>query len=179
MTRSYSLEQLEIASQCDASWDDMAGDERRRFCDQCSLHVYNVAGMTREDAEAMIESHEGRLCMRLYRREDGTVMTSDCPVGLAAVRAAARRAVGRVASCAAFVLATVFAALQGTSSRHDIGGLEDSPVVSSVNSWLNPPPGLGGGVCTGVVMPQNFTRPPGANMPAPVVGVKTNEDRLE
>ena len=43
--------------------------------------VYNVASMTRDEAESLIYQAEGEVCMRLYRRADGTVLTSDCPVG--------------------------------------------------------------------------------------------------
>ena len=60
----------------------MTGDECRRFCGQCRLHVYNLSAMTRAQAELFLERSEGRVCVRLYRRRDGTVMTTDCPVGM-------------------------------------------------------------------------------------------------
>jgi hypothetical protein len=72
----------------------MDGDERVRFCRQCGLHVYNLAEMTRAEAESLVARTEGRLCARLYRRADGTVLTKDCPKGLRAVRLRARRAAG-------------------------------------------------------------------------------------
>ena len=72
---------LEIATPCPASWDDMEGDERVRFCPECELNVYNIASMTEAEALALIKEREGRLCVRLYKREDGTVLTRDCPVG--------------------------------------------------------------------------------------------------
>ena len=37
--------------------------------------------MTREEAHQLIAQHEGGVCVRLYRRADGTVITADCPVG--------------------------------------------------------------------------------------------------
>jgi hypothetical protein len=73
---------LKIASPCPASWDDMEGDDRVRFCDECELNVYNLANMTEEQALKLVEEREGRLCVRLYQREDGTVITRDCPVGM-------------------------------------------------------------------------------------------------
>jgi len=42
--------------------------------------------MTAVEATALIAQHEGKLCVRFYRREDGTIMTKDCPVGAAKVR---------------------------------------------------------------------------------------------
>ena len=83
------LEVIEIASPCTASWDAMHGDERVRFCDQCKLHVYNLSAMSRQDASELVASREGRLCVQMYRRADGTVITDDC----SRIRKAARRAV--------------------------------------------------------------------------------------
>ena len=37
--------------------------------------------MTTAEAAALIRDREGALCVRLFRRTDGTVLTSDCPVG--------------------------------------------------------------------------------------------------
>jgi hypothetical protein len=73
--------QLKIATPCPASWDDMEGDDRVRFCDECELNVYNLSAMTEDAARKLVEERERRLCVRFYQREDGTVLTSDCPVG--------------------------------------------------------------------------------------------------
>jgi hypothetical protein len=79
----------------------MIGDARSRFCESCQLHVFNVAAMTADEATALIHEREGRLCVRLFRRADGTVLTSDCPVGAVAVW---RRTKQLVVACAAAVL---------------------------------------------------------------------------
>src|SRR3954469_22981979 len=81
-----SLEMVRVASPCPADWDSMKGDDRVRFCGQCNLNVYNLSGMTRDEAEELVNSAEGRLCVQLLVREDGTVLTQDCPVGLRALR---------------------------------------------------------------------------------------------
>jgi hypothetical protein len=80
------LDQIRVASPCTAEWDDMQGDLKVRFCGQCSKNVYNLSGMTREEAEALVEEKEGKICVRFYRRFDGTVLTADCPVGLRKLR---------------------------------------------------------------------------------------------
>jgi len=41
---------LKISSPCRASWDDMDGDDRVRFCAECELNVYNIASMTEAEA---------------------------------------------------------------------------------------------------------------------------------
>ena len=82
------LERVRIASPCTASWDDMIGDGRVRFCGQCAKNVYNLSGMLREEAEQLVRgaAAAGELCVRLYRRADGTVLTADCPTGARRVR---------------------------------------------------------------------------------------------
>ena len=80
------LSNIKIASPCPANWDEMYGDGRKRFCGECKLNVYNLSGMTRDEAESLIMKAEGRLCVRFYRRADGSVITQDCPVGWAKVK---------------------------------------------------------------------------------------------
>jgi hypothetical protein len=88
------LGQLRVASPCGVSWDSMDGGGRVRFCRLCSLNVYDFSGMTRAEVEALVTKTEGRLCGRMTRRADGTVLTKDCPVGLRALRLRATRAAG-------------------------------------------------------------------------------------
>lgn len=76
------LQNVRVASPCSASWDDMDGDDRVRFCGSCEKNVYNLSAMPGEEAERLLAEHEGSICVRLYRRADGTVLTSDCPVGV-------------------------------------------------------------------------------------------------
>src|ERR671916_798746 len=90
------LNRLRIASPCTVGWERMTGDERVRFCEQCNLHVYNISAMTEAEVASLIKSQEGRLCARLYRRADGTVLTRDCPVGLRALRRRMSKTAGAV-----------------------------------------------------------------------------------
>jgi Carboxypeptidase regulatory-like domain len=85
------LESLRIAVPCQAAWEGMAGDARVRHCTLCSLNVYNFAEMTRDEVRELLVRKEGRVCARLYRRADGTVLTRDCPTGLRAMRQRASR----------------------------------------------------------------------------------------
>jgi hypothetical protein len=111
------LPQVRIASPCPASWDGMEGDDRSRFCGQCRLHVYNLSDMKTAEAEAFLAEVTGRTCVRYYQRSDGTVMTKDCPIGLAAVR---RRFAFLVTTVAAFVL------MSGAAIANSIRGRDDS-----------------------------------------------------
>jgi hypothetical protein len=78
------INKLRVAKPCSVGWETMTGDERARHCQSCKLYVYNIAGMTNAEVQHLVASREGRLCIRLFRRPDGTVITKDCPVGLRA-----------------------------------------------------------------------------------------------
>ena len=81
MNTNDLLANVKVASPCAARWGHMIGDDRARFCAQCQKHVYNLSAMTSREAVALIREKEGKLCARFYQRSDGTVLTSDCPLG--------------------------------------------------------------------------------------------------
>ena len=64
----FPLETVGVASPCAVPWDEMKGDDRVRFCGRCNLNVYNLSGMGRQQAEALVGNTEGRLCVRLLKR---------------------------------------------------------------------------------------------------------------
>ena len=99
-----SLDDIRIASPCKSDWESMYGDDRRRFCAECKLNVYNLSGMTSDEAEELVMNSEGRLCVRFFRRKDGTILTQDCPVGWKAVK----RRVSRVAVAVSSIVAAFF-----------------------------------------------------------------------
>lgn len=106
------LDQVYLASPCEARWEDMAGDDKVRHCTLCSLNVYNIEAMTtREAQEFFADGKDGRrICARFYRRQDGTIITSDCPRGLKAIRDGYQKVYRRVA---AFL--TLFLGLGGSA----------------------------------------------------------------
>jgi hypothetical protein len=78
MTRPrIPLEIVRIDSPCPASWEAMAGDDRRRFCEGCLKYVHDLSAMPREEAERLICESSGTLCVRMSRQTDGTVLTVD------------------------------------------------------------------------------------------------------
>jgi DNA-binding NarL/FixJ family response regulator len=123
MSQLRSLDEVRIARPCPARWEEMAGDERVRFCTACRKNVYNLSAMTRDDATRLIQEREGDLCARLYRRQDGTVLTSDCPVG---VRAFALRVVQKVAAAAALALLAFGGRFLTTHSRPEVRSVSPS-----------------------------------------------------
>lgn len=160
------LEQLEIASPCPVSWESMQGDERVRFCQSCQLHVYNLAGMTRGEATNLLESREGRTCVRMMRRADGTVLTRDCPVGLRFVR----RQLRRTMLAAGALLAAILCGTLGARARTPTPSADAGPVnpwgpggpaawgpFERLAVWIEPPvQTLAGAIC----MPPQAPSPP-------------------
>lgn len=104
---THPLDDIKIASPCSADWNEMYGNDRKRFCGDCKLNVYNLSDMTRAEAENLLMISEGRLCVRFFRRADGTVLTKNCPVGWRAVKQRA----SRIATAAFSVLTAFFAGM--------------------------------------------------------------------
>jgi hypothetical protein len=134
------LSRARIASPCPMKWEDMHAvrdGAQVRHCDQCDLNVYNLSAMTAAQAEALLVAHEGRrLCGAFYRREDGTILTSDCPVGLALVRARLARAVARVSAAAGLLLTGMV--MLGAKARGEPPKLRDMDPFAKIVAWLNP-----------------------------------------
>ncbi len=84
--RRSPLDDIRIASPCSADWSKMVGDDHVRHCGECDKDVYNLSALTRSEGERLLLQSEGRLCLRIYRRSDGTVLTADCPVGARRIR---------------------------------------------------------------------------------------------
>jgi hypothetical protein len=78
------LDDIRIASPCRANWEGMVGNNHARHCADCGRTVYDLSALTADQAVALIREKEGALCLRLFRRPDGRVLTADCPVGLKA-----------------------------------------------------------------------------------------------
>jgi hypothetical protein len=148
--KTIPLDTIQVASPCDAAWDDMAGTERMRFCHLCRKTVYNLSAMTREQAERLIRQKEGRACVRLYRRRDGTVLTSDCPVSL---RAARRRLALWAGGIAAGLLTVVAwgGALVGLKIVHQSGQRGNVPILNLFEP--DPPDCIMGDIAPVEVMP--------------------------
>lgn len=145
------LDNLRVASPCPASWDDMVGDARVRFCGSCEKNVYNVAALTRSEVAAILLENEGDACMRLYRRADGTVITADCPVGQKRKRRRRMLAGALVATAAGYAALTAFTPRSGEAKRTIYENQqerieafyeeEDVPaIMGSVAIPLDPPP---------------------------------------
>jgi hypothetical protein len=143
----------------------MEGSDQVRFCGHCRKSVYNLSGMSRGEAAAPVRGKEGRLCVRFYRRRDGTILTDNCPIGLRAARRWVLLQIGGVAG--AFGLLALLAPLVSAEGfqrlRHSrVAQLEP---FRSLFNWLDPTPPTG--IMGDVAMPVQgriavpASRPPG------------------
>ena len=102
------LDRIRVASPCHEPWASMQGDDHVRHCDRCDRHVYDLSSLSRLEAERLVTEREGGVCVRFYRRADGTVLTADCPVGVRRRRrwlAFSALAVGTLSTVAGMFLA--------------------------------------------------------------------------
>lgn len=133
------LNEVRVATPCTASWDEMVGDERSRFCAGCQKDVFDLSGMSGEQAEAFVRERAAipeKTCIRFYRRTDGTVMTNDCPTGVARRR---RRVVAGMAVGAGVAAAGVAYALGVGQTKVTMGELEALPPVAKIEIQGQPP----------------------------------------
>ncbi len=124
---SSPLRNVRVASPCPADWDSMIGGDRARFCGQCELNVYNLSSMSTLEAESLIARTEGRLCVRYYRRRDGSIITQDCPLGLRALKQRASKIKRAVAS----LVLGFFAGLGFNFTANQFGGF----LLDSAGPW--------------------------------------------
>ena len=112
------LEMLTVTEPCPADWAAMTpvGDgDRTRFCRHCQKHVYDLSSLPRAAAERLVAERVAAadptagdvMCVRLFRRADGTVVTADCD---GAWRRTARRARAAWAAVLALPIALAAAA---------------------------------------------------------------------
>lgn len=158
------LNNISIASPCSADWNEMYGDDRKRFCGDCKLNVYNLSGMTRDDAEALLMNAEGRLCVRFYKRADGSVITQDCPVGWAKVKQRTKLFATAVASLVMALLTGIFFVSAFSKSRTTMGEiasplLTPSPTPTKLMGAIAAPPKNANTEIKGDVMQGNVASP--------------------
>lgn len=146
MPVTIRLNDIQIATPCRANWDKMqVRDESGavRHCQSCQKNVYNLSMMNRAEALALIQQHEGEMCVRLARRADGTVINNDCPVGLQS-KSRRRRGWTIAAILAALIPSPLSAMLKRASAATlrvvpVFSTLEKSPAGEKVFAWLDPP----------------------------------------
>lgn len=156
------LNSLKIASPCSANWDEMQGDNRKRFCGDCKLNVYNLSGMTKNEAEELLNNSEGRLCVRFYQRTDGTVLTQDCPVGWAKIKQKVSKTAAAFASLIIGLVSGLgfTAAYDKSDSGMMVGQLATPQSTPKPKATPKPIPSETPVIMGAVAVPKNTPKPP-------------------
>jgi hypothetical protein len=135
------LDNIKVAAPCAADWSKMTGDALARHCADCNKNVYNLSEMTRDEAQALLIEKEGKLCVRYYRRHDGTILTADCPVGTKRRRRRKIVAAGAIAMLAGAV-AGFFVRRRPTHEAlmGDVGPVAEPAPKDVLMGKVSPPP---------------------------------------
>jgi hypothetical protein len=123
--------ELKISSPCPVSWDSLVGDDRVRYCGKCRLNVYNLADLPPDQVDRLVRENEGRLCGRLYVREDQTATVRDCP------QSVFRR---RVRAALAVALPVVLGAAAWCCWSPPPATAPTPPWIQAMLDWIHPRP---------------------------------------
>ena len=126
---SNKLDQIQIPVPCPTDWEEMAGNDRVRYCAECKKNVYNLSKMTRHEAEALIATKRGDLCTRIVRNPDGTILTETLPAILPAD--------GRRASPVAAALVTAIIGLSPNVVAHTSSVMHNPATGYALESKAN------------------------------------------
>jgi hypothetical protein len=66
-----------VSRPCAQDWNGMTGDDKRRFCDHCQLHVHNLSAMSHAEQEALFSEHRMRRCVAYVAGNDSIGVCSD------------------------------------------------------------------------------------------------------
>lgn len=146
MTAKSPLDRVLVATPCHVSWASMQGNDRLRYCGQCRKNVYNLSAMDRSAAELLVLAQEGQFCVRYYQRSDGTVITADCPVGVAAWRRKWGLLGGVVAAIGLMVVGLAGVVSHAAGSRRT-SNLRSVEPFATVLDWVDPRPMVVQGGC--------------------------------
>lgn len=121
-----AVQKIVIEDPCAVRWEEMQGDDTVRFCDRCELNVFNLTAMSQKDAEVLVTSQPRRPCVYFYRRDDGVIVTDNCPKALRPMR-------NRVSAYAAAALLVFTWCLALGAGAQGIVGAPVDPLLGQSN----------------------------------------------
>lgn len=73
------VDRLKIDFPCTADWNQMRGNERIRYCEECNKYVYDFARLPRRQVEEMMAASPGRICAKLTYKNNSLVFLDSKP----------------------------------------------------------------------------------------------------
>ncbi len=80
MAKKNFLDSIKVPAPCDKKWDEMDGDDQKRFCSGCQKNVHNISAMPRREARRLVAQNAGKICIRYERLPNGKVLTDNQPL---------------------------------------------------------------------------------------------------
>src|SRR5438105_5814928 len=74
------VHQLRVVSLCTVTGAETTGYDPFPYTTLFRSNVYNLSAMTEAEGEALIIEKEGKLCARIYRGYNGTLLSRECLV---------------------------------------------------------------------------------------------------
>ncbi|GEM_PF-2287796 len=145
------IENYRMASPCASDWERLSGQGRVRFCSGCQLQVYDLTGMEVPEAEELIFQRESRKDFRLFKRQDGKFLTSDCPIGAASKKQLALTIAGGLVLAA--LLAFICATMPPPKSRAPSAATTQPPAGARIRSAEQKPAGKSAGASGEAALP--------------------------
>ena len=77
MNSKKHIDSGHVPHPCHVRWTSMTGTDTTRTCASCDRQVHDVSAMTTAEAEALLARGDERICVRVRRGPDGTLLTAD------------------------------------------------------------------------------------------------------
>ncbi|CAN5391127.1 hypothetical protein BH09SUM1_BH09SUM1_29960 [soil metagenome] len=175
-TQPIDLNLLRIANPCPVSWNSMKGTDRERFCGLCKKNVYDTSKMKADEIRALVGGSDGEVCARLFKRQDGTLVTADCaPTRRRRAVMFAMTVIGAIMAVGASAFASTTSSTSRSARPRDTAeqfARTHEPTRTIIN-WIAPPPPMSmiaGGL---VAMPMGKIAAPAPQPnPAPACPIK-------
>lgn len=122
------LDRICIAMPCSMDWDSMQGNDEVRLCGGCNKNVYNISAMSKQRAEKILSNTE-KPCLHIIRKQDGSIVTDECPNWLKPIRRTWKNCIGIAVSIFAVFTSTQNAKADQTSVSRDQNIMQVEPTV--------------------------------------------------
>ena len=123
---------VEVKSPCSESWDEMAGNDKVRFCSHCAKEVNDISKLTRREAMMLVRKSNGRLCVRYEVRPQ-----TRRPVFASRIGSIARNAGIAAGVITASIAMAEAAYAQGGAGTFETVSVEQTEKTSSAASGIS------------------------------------------
>ncbi len=132
MKKEYPrLKNLQLVHPCPINLAGLDPAEKENFCKSCNKEVYNLSVLSSDEAETLLEEKGREACVMFVRKNDGRIVTDNCPTFLRPLRRSARVAISLVSLISIWLLVQGKAMAQGlVGAAQDVRyGCTSNPVI--------------------------------------------------